>query len=57
MEYACGEGGVGSAGGQDFLDVADASRPTGGDHRDGKFLSKMGLCLHRIAVLGAVIIH
>lgn len=57
MEYACGEGGIGSAGGQDFLDVSDASRPTGGYHRDGKFLSKMGICLHGIAVLGAVIIH
>ena len=26
-------------------------------HRYGKFLSKMGICLHGIAVLGAVIIH
>lgn len=45
-----------SASGQDFLDVSDASG-TGGYHRDGKFLSKMGICLHGIAVLGAVIIH
>ena len=57
MEYACGEGGVGPADGQDFLDVSDASGATGGYHRDGKFLSKMGICLHGIAVLGAVIIH
>ena len=42
MEYACGEGGVGSAGGQDFLDVADASRPTGGDHGDGEFVRETG---------------
>ena len=57
MEYARSEGGVSPAGGQDFLDVSDASRPTGGYHRDGKFLSKMGICLHGLAVLGAVIIH
>ena len=57
VEYARGEGGVGPALRQDFLDVSDTSGATGGYHRDGKFLSKMGICLHGIAVLGAVIIH
>lgn len=33
MEYARGEGGVSPAGGQDFLDVSDASGATGGYHR------------------------
>ena len=49
MEYACGEGGIGSAGGQDFLDVSDASGATRGNHGDGKFLSETGICLYGYA--------
>lgn len=57
MEYARGEGGVGPALRQDFLDVSDASRPTGGDHGDGEFIRETGICLYGIAVPGSVVIH
>lgn len=57
VENAGGKGGVGAAGGQHLLYVADAACPARGDHRNGKFLSETEICLHGIAVPGAVVIH